>query len=296
MIQNLLDLDNRSKIGVIARTAIALEDQNNPAAFPILENEEEIRAILLANARSNLGILFEDSSVEAIEKIGDWLDRQADDLMGPPDIDAALLRLAQGGTLPSDMYELDFDPSLKNWLGKRYDFEESLIRTTILRPDIEQHFGPSSDIHVPSLVSLFLKNFTTKWPQKDFGLLVVSIREGLRLRINQAWRIYRHVTDIKKSDNLIDVLRLFSQKFGVPFEWEGRKSSFFITTNSPIANHNTYKYGLVKKGHTFAFTQMQHRQNGSPTSQLVVSIDITEYVEFLDKMSVKRNDILTKIE
>jgi len=94
MINAISTLDRKTAAGVLARAAPAIDGiYGNPAAAAVLEGEEVLRSELLNEARAHLGISPDDNGEEAIERIADFLDQQAEELVSPPDTDAALQRL-----------------------------------------------------------------------------------------------------------------------------------------------------------------------------------------------------------
>lgn len=299
MIEFLHSLGEREAVGVLARAALSLDPAQNPAAQAVLENELELRRRLLAIARDRIGLSPEDDSDSAREKIGDFLDQEADTLVGPTDTKAALLRLAESGSLPSDLYEVEISQGPLEWLNNnRLDgrLEQDLIRATILFPDKEQHYGPSSSVGEPSLVSIFIKYFRTKWPFKDFYLLVAGARNGLSLSVAQAWRIYPSLIDISRCKNLVEVLMAFTDKYGSPVDWEGRTSAFFLSVGEPLPHNFAYKIN-TKPGQTrrVAISQIVQSRDGVPTAALVVCIDLIKYRDLLNQMQVSRADIVVDL-
>ena len=68
MMQVLEKFDERIALGILARAALALEDEGNPDAKFILDGEEAIRSTLLHEARKYLHLQQEDKRPETIEK------------------------------------------------------------------------------------------------------------------------------------------------------------------------------------------------------------------------------------
>lgn len=294
MSDTLRHLGGWTAAGVLARAALALDDPMNPAANAILEGEWDFRARILAQARENIGLATGDDSPEAIEKLGDFLDQQAEQLIGPPDINSALRRLAEAGSLPSDMYEIRVDPGIKDWMGRaRYHLELALIEKTIRQPDIQQHFARASNVREPSLASLFFRRFKTRWPFKDFGMLVVGSRDSLILNIGQAWRIYPALLDVTGAKNLVEMLRIFTTKYGFKVSWEGRTGSFFLTVDEPLPSQFNYRLDGVRPGHNHMViaSVIQHR-SGRATAALVAAVDLEKYDKDLNKMAVAPDQII----
>jgi len=291
MIQILEFLDRRAALGLLARAALALESDNNPAAIPVLDGEVDLRTKLLSVARERVGVSPDDDSEDALDRIGAFLDREADALAGPTDTEAALRRLAESGNLPSDMYEVTFNPKSLEWAVEP-DLERDLAMATIRRPDKQQHFGPSPDLKNPSLVSLFIRYFQTKWPFKDFHLLVAANRDGLVLTVGQVWRIYPSLLDIRDCPNLVEVLERFANIYGAPITVDGKVRSFFLMTERPVQQSVRFTpVGRVNVG----ISQMTQVTRGVATSALVVAINLIKYHNIIRKMEVKRSEIFDSL-
>ena len=231
MIGALETLDEKTAVGVLARAALALEDQGNPAAKTLLHDEETIRSKILREARQNLGIQEDDYRPETIEKLSDYLDQESDRLAGIPDTDAALKRLAERGGLPSDLYDIRIIEHIADFHRGRFPLEKQLIEATIRSSTKEQHFGAESNAQEPALISLFARQFETRFLYKDFTMLVAAAREGLVLHVHQAWRIYPAILDgldTRKVENLVDLLRRFAGSYGFDVEIDGKRSHFFL--------------------------------------------------------------------
>ena len=293
MIEVLRHFDARTAIGILARAALSLDGLDNPASQAILDNEMLIRRELLAAARLRAGVSDADHSPEAIEKIGDVLDLEADGLAGPFDMQAALKRLAEGGNLPTDMYDISFNPGFLEQMEDWAPFEKELIEITIRHPHQQQHFARSASPKEPSLASLFYRRFKTKWPFKDFNLLVVASRNGLMLEINQSWRIYSHLLDTDGSTSLVDILRRFANTYGSRIQWEGKTGSFFLTVDNPLPREFTYKIAVdANEKKSVGVAQLATHQDGKTTASLVVAIDLLHYHDVLNRMRVRRDEII----
>jgi hypothetical protein len=292
MMEIIRNLDSRQAAGVLARAALSLESVGNPSAQPVMAGEEDLRRGIVNEARQTLGLAPSDVSDEANQRVADFLDQEADTLIGPLDTQAALRRLAESGDLPTDLYEITLAGGQFDWLGKRLGLESELIEATIRRPHREQHYGRGSQ-REPSLVSLFSHSFKTKWPFKDFTLLVAAHRDNLVLTVFQAWRLYPAFVDVHRSPTLVDLLEKFASVYGANFTADGRKASFFLTLNKPLPA----KFEMEpspRPSRTFTICQFV-QQSGplvAPTAALVVAIDLDRYTETLDKMTVSKDQIL----
>jgi hypothetical protein len=293
MIEELRRFDNRTAAGLLARAALALEDADNPAAKPTIPDENAVRNILISAARKSLGLSQEDNSPEALEQIGDYLDEQAEYLMGPNDDAAALLRLAERGALPTDMYQITCNPGLTTWYGKNWPLELRLVEKTIRQPSRQQHFGKSDVPGEPSFVSLFYRSFKTRWPFKDFNLLVVASRNGMVLSVGQSWRFYPSLIDVSGAENLVDLLSQFARQYGMAVDYAGKTGSFFVAVDNPNPNPS-FKVEQLKQGRRAEFTiaQLTQHVGGKLAAYMAVVVDMIKYKAVLDQMGVDEADIL----
>ena len=228
MIKVLEALEPQEAAGVLAGTASWLAfAEPAPQLVPLAE--AKLQSAVLAEARSRLGIAAEDASPEAIERITDLLDEESDRLLDPPETEAALYRLAERGDLPSDLYQLEFVPNVVDLYGKGFELENDIISLAVKDPDMEQHYGPNKGDRQPSMISLFLRTFRTKWPFRDFVAIVVGQRSGLKFVIHQAWRVFTSRIDVAGLKTPIDWLRRFTEYFGKPVDVDGRTGSFFYS-------------------------------------------------------------------
>jgi hypothetical protein len=201
--------------------------------------------------------------------------------------------LADGGNLPPDLYEISVDPAIGERLGeRRYPLELSLIKAAIRHPDRQQHFARSQNPREPSLVSLFFRSFKTKWQFKDFGMLAVASRDGLLLSVGQAWRIYPPLLDVSAAKNLVDMLRIFTMRYGAKVTRDGRVGSFFLTVDGPVPAETRYTIDGRRPGEkrTTISSIVQH-QEGRATAALVTAVDLNKYDDDLVKMAVTADQI-----
>lgn len=295
MIESLQRFDKRVAAGIVARAAIALEDDGNPASRPAVDGENAIRAALLAEVRMQLGYAPDDNSREVVERLAEKLDEVSESLIGPSDTDAALVRLAERGDLPSDLYEIKVIQNIIDFFGNTYPLERELIEATVRWPAREQHYGRAApNAKAPSLVSLFYRPFTTRFPQKNFGMLVAAQREGLLLNVHQAWRLYPSVVKSPDGVQPVDLLRRFADAYGSDVEVEGKSGHFFLFAERPAER---FRIKLVpRRGQreniisVSQFMQFDHETRRARAS-LIVAIDLDRYRTTLTNMRVPRADI-----
>jgi hypothetical protein len=290
MIKAVEGLKPIDAVGLLARATLSLSYLDN-ATGTVREGEETLRRRIVEEVRSRLGLAGDDYTESAIERMGDVLDAETDALLAPPDTNSALTRLAERGDLPSDLYEIDIIPTVADQLGKRFALEKEVIETTIRAPTVEQHFGPARGPHEPAMISLFLRTFRTRWPYKDFSMLVAGGRDGFRLQVHQAWRIYPARVNVAGLATLVDWLRRFAEVYGAKIEIDGKEDNFFLFVNGNVPN--SMKWQVPPKT-TYVISRFFRRDpiTNAEQSALVVAVNVNKYLGTLDELGVKREDIL----
>jgi hypothetical protein len=293
MIKALEHFDPTAAAGLLARAALSLGYAGNLPPR-VVEGEDAIRSVI-EEARSRLGLASDDNSWDAIEKMGEFLDSESEKLLAPPDTKAALIRLAERGDLPSDLYEINILPNVAALYAKHFALEKDIIETTVRAPSIEQHFGPAGRPHEPAMISLFLRPFRTRWPFKDFVMLVAAKRDGFRLDVHQAWRIYASRVDIAGVERPVDWLRRFADRYGADVEIAGTKAHFFLFTSGRVPKSVTLvPTGGKKRPIMISRFWQNDPVTGVEQSALVVAIDLDKYTTMLNELRVKREDIFDK--
>ena len=291
MIKTIANFDKMVAVGVLARAALSLRYGHSPLA-DVVEKDKDIQTSVVREVRSRLGISSDDDSSDAIERMADFLDSESDQLLEAPDTEAALLRLAERGDLPSDLYEINIIPNIVDALGKRFPLEKDIIETTIRAPTTEQHFGPPRGLHEPAMISLFLRNFRTKWPLKDFFMLVAAKREGFHLYVHQAWRIYPSRINVSGLTTPVDWLKKFADTYGMKVEINGEKANFFMLLEGKIPAE--FKWEPPAPHRKMMISKFAQIDPVTHTEQaaLIVAIDINKYRATLDDLGVRREDFL----
>src|SRR5437899_9885567 len=117
---------------MLARAALALDsDGSNPAGKPVIAGETELRAHVIAEIKAHLGIPPFDERPESVEKICDALDDFADELVGYPDLNGALVRLAERGELASDRFSINVVEPIREFHGSHFATEQLRIEETV---------------------------------------------------------------------------------------------------------------------------------------------------------------------
>jgi hypothetical protein len=231
MINAVKSFDPVTAAGILSRAALSVGYLDDPIGDNSIsrraKDDNELIARVIDEARDQLGLTPDDNDPNSFDKIADLLDEEAEKLASPRNTKAALFRMAARGDLPSDLYEIEIIPNVADIYGKQFALEKELIETTIRAPNLEQHYGPSSKPNEPTMISLFLKSFQTTWPLRNFSIVVAAQRDGFRLVVHQAWRIYPSVVKLDGVGTPIDWLRKFADVYGSEIEVEGKKGHFF---------------------------------------------------------------------
>jgi hypothetical protein len=290
MISTLKEFEPRTAAGILARTALSLDDETNPAARSRIANEDAVRRALLDEVRSALGVSPTDNSAETHERIGDVLDKELDTIAGETDVDKVLVDLAAKGEIPSDLYQIDIAPNVKDVYEEKWYEERRLIFETVESADQEQHFSADPQSDEPPLVSLFTKFFTDKFAYRSFTMLVVGQRgDGVTLHVHQAWRLYADAMPLEGASDLVDLLRRFSEALGLYIEVDGVRTKFSL--NQALPDEGTSRairvlpvYGTdnrgkkVEKSVVYVLSNfMVHRPDGSISAAMTNAIDKERY-------------------
>lgn len=289
MLKTLKDIDNKTSAGLLARTALHIKNDKNVFKRPLIENEEELRDRLFEEICQILDITEENWDDNKSNHVTDYIDSEIERLLPLKENKNEIYkRMSSNGTLPSDLYTIHVIKNIKDFYGvKNYKKEEPLIKATVQNPDNEQHFKETKDPNVPSMVSLFTKHFKTKYPRNDFTLLVVGQRDGLVLNVHQVWRIYHDTIDTNDILSLVELLKRFSDKFGVEMEIEGEKKKFYLLGPLDYNGKVHIKFNVEKIKGTpqkfFTFSHFtEHGLSGDiQKTSLLVAIDLNKYKQVL---------------
>ncbi|MDM0051403.1 hypothetical protein [Variovorax sp. J22R115] len=290
MISALENLDQRTAANLLARAAFSIEYEDpigeetpDPAYDRVLQE-------VIAEVRRRAGLAPDDQSPRAIELLSDVIDDELINLTGKTNVDTVLDNMAKKGEVPSDLYVLKIIDQVQDIYKRHWASEFDIISNTVKAADQEQHFGPEEHGGEPTLISLFAKSYTNKFPYRNFMMLVAGQRAGLTLHVHQAWRIYADDIDLKNAKDLVDVLRRFCERFGLEFEVNGVRGKFML--NVELANEETYvrqitilpvykndgKGKKVEQQIRYIMSNFtNHRPDGSVGSALTLAIDLEKY-------------------
>jgi hypothetical protein len=281
--------DRVTAAGILARAALAVENEANPAAQPTLPDEASIRAKVIEEISKRYGIASVDNQ-ESREKLCDALDQISDELLGPVDTDIALERLAKKGDLPSDLYEVEIIPNIEQFYGKKFAREKQLIEETVHLPDLEQHYGPPKNPHDPYLISIFAKTFHDEYPARSFIMLIAGERKNLTMIVYQAWRLYPEDLDLTGASSPLDMLKRFALVFGTDLTVGNQHGSFILIGDVPdgkgVLIQGRVPQGpmgkSIKRQFTFSYFRQARPGIGGHHAALMVGIDLDKYREALE--------------
>jgi hypothetical protein len=290
---SLAGMDNVKAAGILARAAISLCDENNPAGAFVLPGEEGVREQVISLARQRLGLTAASLSENEIDKIVDFLDDEAESLDEPVDQGRVLESLSAKGELPNDLYEVIVDGQVVDlYQNRRLDVE--LIRATVRNPDRQYHFVPQDgDPEGVPLVSLFAKHFSHKYLHRSFTLLLSGLRVGLHVHVSSAWRVYADAIP-GPSKTLLELLKRFAEEFGLNIRCDGEIGKFFqkvLSEGRQTLSPPSYELHIddnqgqpLTKDHQIRVSLIHHdkrRPDGMQASILVYAINLVKYANAL---------------
>jgi len=291
MISALAKFDNITAAGILARAALAITD--NPAGEIQLPGEASIREAVISEALLAHGLNPQDQTPQALERLEEILDSERESLVQAA-TRPALERLSIRGDLPSDLFDIELVRDISDFHGPKFRAEEKLIAETVRSPDREQHYGPPLAPGQPFLISLFAKQFPSQYPAKTFTMLVVGQRQGLKLVIHQAWRIYPSEVSLENTTTLVDLLQRFSDNFGIEIELGGKRGRFILAADLPKSDSlsvswralsgEPQKIGKRQRRKITLSCFTQKRPNGTIQAALAVAIDLNKYSRLLEAM------------
>jgi hypothetical protein len=288
MLKTLDRFSATDAAGVVARYALKLRNDRNPAAAEISDHEEVVRSSIASEISQMLGDSHDEQ--DRLSKTIDLLDKELEKYSTVEDSNKVLLRLAQTAQLPSDLYKIEVIPNIRDFYGARYASEYKRIVETVHKPDSEQHFGPAANTDEPALISIFARYYRADFPRNSFNLLVVGQRNGLKFDIHQVWRIHPDSIPQGNYTQLIDVLKAFADVFGVDIDVDGKVGRFFLTYAKERSNSFSINLaravrdrGGKKQRTSITFSHfIQNNPEGEyKQASLVVAIDLDKYGDFL---------------
>jgi hypothetical protein len=287
MLNSLSRFDPITAAGILARAALALDDESNPAAKSVLQGEPAIRERLFHEIRKFLGVSDGDRSDQAKARIADALDEASDELLVSDD-NAVLRALAERGDLPSDLYQVSIYKSLAEVLGRHLANEEKIIKETVRAPEKEQHFGAAEgpDSEDGEMLSLFVRTFPNKYPAKGFTLLVAGQRYGTLLQVVQAWRLYPDLIDLADAKDPLGMMRRFAEAYGVPINVNGEIGVFLYSETPETKDGFSWNIKTVDKGGRASKVMLCQFGAKKPGADVVhaisMGIDLVKYTKAMN--------------
>lgn len=290
MLKTLEKFDSVTSSGILARIALSLNDNLNNNIKSKLLNEEELKSNVIKEILEILNIKnIENNKEKIVEYIDNEIEKENDDI----NQDEVLIQLAKKAKLPSDLYKIDIKEEIGKVYGDQFSKEYPIIEKTIKIPDAEYHFT-NDMVNQPGNISLFLKKFKGNYPYNDFNLLVIGQRIGIKLIVHQVWKMYEDLFKYDISNNLVSMLKEFTEKFGVEVTFRNQKAKFFLSEiaqsekefNIDINNKNLIKDKNGNTNITFAhFTESV--SNKDKKLSLFLVIDLNKYKNYLQKHKEK---------
>lgn len=285
MLKTLSKYDTRTSAGILARTAMILEDNYNPHLSKTVKNEDSVRKSLLEEICTDF--IKDVDCYKKTNLILNYIDNELDEMSNMKS-EPAYDRLSKSASLPSDLYQVEVIKNIKDFYKSNYIHEFKRISETVKRPESEYHFKQENTVSHPSEISLFLRKYKAKFPFNNYNLLVVGQRNLKKFTAHQVWRLYDDLIDYRELDSLINLLENFAEKFGVDVKFRDRHSYFFL--NAIAKSENEFKIDLKnsalsrdKKGHTYVtfshFIQPLDDQNKKIS--MLLAIDLNKYKRYL---------------
>lgn len=287
MLSILDKYDRMTALGLLARAAIYIENEEDLEKNDEVPGEKYAREKIIEEAKLILGIKSDLLTEKEKSIIADFLDERSNFIIDTKKTEEHIKVMSENGTLPSDLYNVNIIRNISDFCGDKFYIEKDFIETTVAKSDREQHYGNSVNNDEPELVSLFSKYFPNKYPFFSFTMLVVGQRLGTDLHVHQAWRLYSDLVgnEVPDDKNLIGLLRVFSEHFGTEIEMGGIRGKFILIAdeNKDIKNDNIK---LIvdknsKKTYTVSWFTQKNKQTGNNKAALVVGIDLTKYKKYL---------------
>jgi hypothetical protein len=180
-----------------------------------VEQLRELQDSVLSEIRDRLKLSTTQETAESRRKVLEFLIKEISaPVTSGKRGEQARMRLGQQGDLRPDLYQIKLG-DFRHELEKR-GIRRSHIEDALHRPHGLQHLLPEKirSGEFPAL-SLYIKHHGELQSPDRFTLLVQAQREGDRLTINSAWRIYHVDVDLSKVHEPVDILRAFVDVYGL---------------------------------------------------------------------------------
>jgi len=296
MIEAVSQFDPKTAAGILSRLALKL-DVPEPSREAIGRLEDLERRVL-TELRQTLRIAQNDNSRSAMEQLANALDQQAAQAAGIEPDESTAENLNRAGLLPSDAFEVGFQP----YLAARYEAhwensEESLAQTTVRYPHREQNFGPSLTGD-PETVSIFGRFFThKKYQARSFWMLAGGLRARLMFSVALVYRLYPQDVDLSKSESLTDALHAFVNKFCVDIDLNGQRGRFFqsVTKRDFTSIRDHIVWPSLKKGEKVDVHGLGQAISDEATVKLVFAVNFSEYLRSVERRHGFDRDVISQV-
>lgn len=175
--------------------------------------DDDVRRRVLGEVYQKLRVSHEDktekSQARVLTYIGKEMSRAA---LAGSDLQEIKNRVGQQGNLRPAAYKVILT-SKEEKAFQKYGLSRAQIKTSVNNADDFQHLLPDLFGPVSNDVSLFVKSF----PNEDdpFSLLVQALRDGAKLNVQHAFKIYHSDLDFDTRQEPLDLLLAFVDKYGL---------------------------------------------------------------------------------
>lgn len=287
MLKTLSRYDTKTSAGILARTAMILDDNYNPLFTKTVKNEDIVRKSLLREICDEFP--KEADYAKRNDLIIKYIDNELDEVSSIKN-DNAIDRLSRTANLPSDLYQIEVIKNIRDFYKNNFKNEFKIITETVKNPESEFHFTNVTSSLNPSGISLFLRKYKDKYPYNNFNLLVVGQRKLKKFYVHQVWRLYDDIMDYNELNSLINLLEIFADNFGVDVRFRDKYSNFFL--NEIAKSEKEFKVDVKnsllsrdKKGNTHL--TISHFSNELDDQQkkisMLLAIDLIKYRRYLER-------------
>ena len=287
MLQSLRNITSQEaqKILVVLTEKFSPNPLNEKPSYEI---DPTIFSQALTEVKKRTYVRDDDNSEKAKAKILTFLSNEVNQLiLTPYSRKKAKERLGENGVLPLTDYELVFDKNFDYF--KALGVRETYVKAVIQSPDKLHH---AKDPRNPS--TLIASRVDPGSGKEPFILLCHARRHQSRLMVNSAWNIYESDVKLPNNYTLLDLLKIFLEKYGFFVQLLGSEKVKLVdyvyapTYNGvrPYVLDPTKFVYLNNKSRYFANAMMRRSPAGPVELFYVFAVDIEKYIETLLKHDV----------
>lgn len=292
----LRHFDPTTASGILAAAALATAPNPGPGEPDLVAQYRDEVRVVLAEIRNVLKLGAEDQSARARAAIDQFISKALDDaVFAGSSVADALARAGNAGRLSPGMYNL-IQPSVFVDGFRRLGVRKQHVEEAVKNPDDFQHLMTEYALDSErDMFSLFMKLVPNRGVRPAHWLLVHTIRRGIDLIVQSAWRILPAEVNLDGASVPLDVLARFSDAFGVDVRVGAQKGKLLVSESFPKqANASEIQFDIEIEAparHGELFASFSHRALTKNPNIFVVGIafciDIDRY-----KSSLKRNQLL----